>query len=434
MKLHHLVASLLLGTVLVSVATAAGPFAARRQALRDARSNNTAASPESETDISAPQPPQFAAPQSPAELDVLRDRIDEVLTQYRHKLLNTNAHNPWEVMHAIIAYGCDTQLARRDVSDIVNAVSYMCWNGPCGGDRLLYINRGRIDAQKGPRVQGHYGQFLAILAQSKVKSDYPLLVNGQEFTLTDLIESEKLGCRQHMELTFKLIALAHYLDSDETWTNDIGEEWSIPRLLKAEIDAPIHTTACGGTHRLTAIYYPVYKRLKNDKPITGEYARAAKYTHDYHRYAFALQNPDGSFSTEWFKRRGDRPDVDRKLRTTGHILEWLAFTLPEDELTQPQTIRAAQFLTTILEREPNRTWEIGPLGHGLHALALYRSRVFDAPSPATTGDSVAEVEVDDNDEKTAREFAWWQENVAERPDSSHRRAFQEPAGPALGAP
>ncbi len=133
-------------------------------------------------------------------------------------------------------------------------------------------------------------------------------IDGKDFTVADYIEEEKATCQSGTELTFKLIALAHYLPSDATWTSRNGEEWSIPKLIRAEIEAPIHGAACGGSHRLFAIANAVKERQKRGEPIDGQWARAAKYTADYQRYTLAnLQNPDGSFSTEWFNTPGRSP-------------------------------------------------------------------------------------------------------------------------------
>ena len=153
----------------------------------------------------------------------LRDRIRRVLGTFHQRHLNTNEHNPWEMMHALISYGVHTNIRRGGSrGEIVNAASYLCWNGPCHGLTLLEIDRGRVNARKGPYVQGHYGQLLALLAQSHVKPSYPLRVGDKTFTLKDLIETEKLTCRTGEELTFKLISLAHYLDSDAEWGKRSG--------------------------------------------------------------------------------------------------------------------------------------------------------------------------------------------------------------------
>ena len=308
----------------------------------------------------------------------LRNRLRRVLGLYYPKQLNTRDHNPWEVMHGIIAFGVDAKLRRGGPEgDPVNAIAYLSTNGRMNGLQLLLIDRGRINADKGPKVQGHYGQLLAILAQSRVKTDYPLKVNGKRFTLADLIETEKLTCRSGIELTFKLISFAHYLDSDETWLSETGETWDIPKLIAEELKQPIlSNAACGGTHRLMGFAYAVRNRKKQKRPIDGQWLRAEKYLDEYHNYTFALQSADGSFSTEWFRRREAKDDINRRLQTTGHILEWMVYSLPEKQLDDPRLVRAVSYLTRILAAEPNREWEIGPLGHALHGLSIYDYRRY----------------------------------------------------------
>lgn len=311
------------------------------------------------------------------ELLALRDKVRKALAMYYPRHQNTRDNTPWEVMHAIIAYGVDTQLFKNGPSgDKVNAVGWMCFNYPLGGEQMLFVNRGKVDARRGVGVQGHAGQFLAILAQSHVKSDYPLQVSGKSFTLADLVEHEKETCVAGEELTFKLISLMHYLDSDSEWTTPDGQQWSIQRLVREELRQPIRGAACGGTHRLMGFSYAVNKRIQRGKPIEGEFLRAQKFIQDYHRYTFSLQNPDGSFSTEWFVRRGDSSDIDRKLKTSGHILEWISFSLNDQELRDPRMLKAVDAVASLLLQHDRHTWEIGPLGHGLHALAIYDSRVF----------------------------------------------------------
>jgi hypothetical protein len=136
---------------------------------------------------------------------------------------------------------------------------------------------------------------------------------------------------------------------------------------------------------LFGISNAIKERQKRGEPIDGEYVRAQRYVGDYQRFTLAsLQNPDGSFSTEWFNHPADRPgDLDRKLQTTGHILEWLTWSLPEEELRDPKIEKTVNFLSGILIEHPDKSWSIGPLGHGLHALMIYHQRTFtDAPLPA----------------------------------------------------
>jgi hypothetical protein len=311
------------------------------------------------------------------ELIALRDKIRTVLTHYQNRRLNTRDHTPWEVMHAFVAFNTATQVHRDGpTGPEVNAIGWMLQGGRLRGQQMLTLERGRPHAQEGVGVQGHAAQLLAILAQSRVSPETPMRIGGKEFTVEDLIDEEMLTCRAGSELTFKLISLSHYLSSDAVWQSRDGQTWSIPRLLKAEIQAPIRGAACGGTHRLFGITYAYQVREQQDLPIDGEFARARQYIQSYQQYAWSLQNPDGSFSTEWFSRRGNRPDVDRKIQTTGHIAEWLVQSMAEEQLLDPKIVKSVNFLATTLADDPNRPWSIGPLGHALHALVMYDERVF----------------------------------------------------------
>lgn len=309
-----------------------------------------------------------------AELLALRDRLRDVLAYHIQRPEAVERRSPWGIMHALIAYGVDTDVTVGGRN--VNAIGWLCWNGPCRGQQLMYLQNGKLQMKVGPGVQGHEGQFLAMLAQSRVRADYPIRVEGQSFTVQDLIEYEKLTCRAGTELTFKLIGLAHYLDSDAQWKSAWGETWDIPRLIREELAQPVIGAACGGTHRMMGFSYAVRRREKSGRPLTGQWLRARKYVDDYHEYTFKLQNADGSFSTNWFAGPGAYGTIDRKLETTGHILEWLVYSLPQEQLTDPRVIKAVTFLTDMMRDNLEYEWEIGPKGHALHALAIYDERLF----------------------------------------------------------
>jgi len=338
--------------------------------------------PDGEEDADAPK----SADLSP-ELVALRDDLRRCLGYYYLRPERASERDPWGVIHAAIAYGVDSELYAGDRK--VNAIGWLCWNGNCRGYQLLYINNGRVDAKQGVGLQGHAGQFLAMLAQSRVPTDYPLRVDGQEFTVADLIETEKLTCRGGTELTFKLISLVHYLDAEATWKDEHGSEWSIPRLIREELAQPVTAGACGGTHRMMGFSYAVRKREKSGLPFEGEWQRARKFVDDYHRYTLALQNPDGSMSTSWFQGRGDSGDEERRLETTGHMVEWLVYSLPEEELTDTRVVKSVRYLTNLLWQDRNRNWKIGPKGHALHALVLYDHRAFGA-KPGEGGPELVE--------------------------------------------
>jgi len=315
-----------------------------------------------------------AEPMLTPEQVALRDQVRRCLAYYFYRPESIRRRSPWGVMHSMVGFGVDTPLLAEDGE--VNAIAWLCANGPCNGMRLLYRNLDCVGVQMGPGYQGHSGQFLSILAQSRVKIDYPLVVGGQRLSVADLVKAEQLTCRSGTELTFKLIGLAHYLEVDARWQDQNGETWDLPRLIREELAQPIVGAACGGTHRLMGFSYAVRKCEKSGQGLTGQWLRAKEYLDDYHDYTFRLQNSDGSFSTNWFGGRSNHDDIDRKLNTTGHTLEWLVYSLPKERLADERVVQAVEFLTDLMWRYRGHEWEIGPKGHAVHALALYDERLL----------------------------------------------------------
>jgi hypothetical protein len=377
----------------------------------DATSNDAESAPSLGTneDAHAPDPPQLEmegadeADESPAipvleakplppltrQLSNLRSRVRGVLNGYYRKSLNSRDHDPWEAMHGMLAYGVHSRIRQGGPRGrLVTSVGWLCYNKPCKGQMLMHVTReGELRAKYGVGLQGHLGQLLAMLAQCHVSPEYPIRVGQYAYAVADLIEAEKTTCYPDSELTFKLIALQYYLDLSDTWVNDQGDQWDFPRLVREELAQPIRGAACGGTHRLSGLSLTVKRRLARGEPLDGEYARAAEFVKKYHQYAFRLQNRDGSLSTAWFQGRGDEDDIDRRIKTTGHILEWLCYSLSDEELRDQRTIRAVTYLANLMYSNYDHEWEVGPVSHATHALLLYDERVFvpyDSPEYSVT--------------------------------------------------
>jgi len=315
----------------------------------------------------------------------LRKKVRRVLTHYYNRPLNTRDRSPWELMHAMLAFEAHSKVLQGGPKgEPITAVGWLCFNQACKRRTLMYVNDdSELRVRVGPALQGHRGQLLAMLAQSRINKNYPMLVEDHELKVADLIEMEKQTCYPRTELTFKLIGLMHYLGSDEKWLNDQGQEWGIPRLIKEEIRQPVRGAACGGTHRLSGLTLAYKTREKRGEPVDGQYLKAKKFVTRYQQNAYRLQNRDGSFSTEWFRGPGNEDSLDRKLKTTGHILEWLLYAASEKELKHWRTTKATNYLANIMYNNRYKDWESGPLGHAIHALLVYDRLVFspyDAPN------------------------------------------------------
>ena len=267
----------------------ASPTNQQNPASPPANQPNAAAVPKS---VAAPAPEVTAPPPLTKQLVMLRSRVRSVLKGYYRKPLNSRDNDPWEVMHGMLAYGVQSRIRQGGANgEPITSVGWLCYNKPCKGQTLMYVNpAGEVRAKYGVGLQGHLGQLLAMLAQCNVSADYPIRVGKNDFTIHDLIEAEKKTCYPKSELTFKLIALQHYIDLNDKWVNDQGVEWDFSRLIREELAQPIRGAACGGTHRLSGLSLVVKKRLERGEPLDGEYAQAAEFVKKYQQYAFRLQN------------------------------------------------------------------------------------------------------------------------------------------------
>lgn len=305
--------------------------------------------------------------------------IERGLKYYWDRPEDAAIRTHWGMMHSIMVFDKDTEIIDRQKR--YNAVAWMAGNNPCRNQILFSEDEHGIAVRTGPGLQGHQGQLLAIFGQIDVPVQYPVYAGKKQFTVRDILQREMEDCKTGNELTFTLIGLAHYADSDSSWIARDGESWNVERVIREELKQPIVGAACGGTHRLMGFGHALRRRRAEGKPITGEWDRADRFIKDFVDYTWTLQNRDGSMSTAWFEHREDNGKVDRKIQTTGHMLEMLMVVTPDDQLQSPQLLRTAEFLANTMYSERGHDWEVGPKGHALRSLAMYYQRVFRDPTP-----------------------------------------------------
>jgi hypothetical protein len=303
-----------------------------------------------------------------------KSRVEQCLAYYLANPENNIERSPWSLMHAMLPFGVEGEIIAGNQR--VNAVQWLCYNGTCRNQKLFTPTQNFFRPNVGGGVQGHEGQFLAMLAQSQVSAEYPIVVGRRQFRIADLVRYEMATCRERTELTFKLIGLSYYVDTSQVWTTDRRSRWNIEKIVKEELAQPVNGAACGGTHRLMGLTFAIRQRQAEGRALDGQFARADKYIKDFVEYTWQLQNPDGSFSTNWFESRGNDPNMERKVQTTGHMLEWLAFTLDEAELSKPRFTKSIDFLLSKIWDERQHKWPIGPRSHAIRAVALFQQRTL----------------------------------------------------------
>ena len=351
-----------------------------------------------------PSEPAKVEPEPKRELTeamtALRDRVRKTLALYRQPLLNTRDNSATEMMYACLPFGCRTNVMLGGTSGKkINGITCLCWNYPCAGFKPLSISEGRISGRIGYGLQERPSQLLATLALALLEPTYPIRVGEDIRTAADLVEYEKLSCRSETELSLKLIGLTHFV-KEPTWQNDLGETWSLDRIVREELGRPIAGAPNGGMDRLMGLSYALYRREKRKQPIDGDYSRARKFIAEFHDYALAHQVSDGTWSTNFLGAAGSSRDQTAKLRSTGRVLRWLALSLPEDQLENAKVVRSVSYVNGLLadgryrsSLRSARTSDIASVMHALHALSLYDERFFrpaDAKKPAA-GDKPAAV-------------------------------------------
>ncbi len=318
----------------------------------------------------------------------LRDQVRRTLLAYYQRGLNPREYTATDIMELCWAFGCATEVGRHEGSGTMNGITYLCWNYPCAGYLPLVVADDHIAPRIGFGTQEFRGQFLATLAMSRVPAEYPARVGEDVRTVADLVEYEKLACREGIDQSMRLLGLAYYAMEEPEWTNDLGETWSLERLIQEELAQPVVTAACGGTNRLMGLSFAIYRRHLAEEPIIGQYSRAEKLVSDFQDYALTIQNSDGSWGPRMLATRSSARDQDTQLRSTGYILEWLVFSLPDERLDDPGVLRSINLLNrllssrrTAINARSSSSQEVAAHMHALHALSMYDNRFFKPRTP-----------------------------------------------------
>ena len=329
---------------------------------------------------SQPEAPPAAQAKLPSD-DELRDRIDRAVdftAANRH--LDTKDQAAWQIVHGALAYGRDFQIYHD--GQLVGALDYLLGGGQLRGWTLRKGDHG-LEAvlEAGSKTgQGHEDQWLGYLSQAGLTTEQPIVVDGQEFKVIDLITQARWDIYDGMEATWTLMAFSTYLPLDAEWQAKDGSTWTIGRIVEMESAQKLDDSACGGTHRMYGIAVALKRYLaeggKTDPAGDGPWDHAQRKVSEAVESARKFQQPDGSFSTNYFARPATSPEIATRISTTGHTLEFLTVALSDDDLQQPWVTRAAVNLVENLEKTQKFDLECGALYHAAHGLEIYRDRRF----------------------------------------------------------
>lgn len=306
-----------------------------------------------------------------AELD---DRVASVLEHNGRRLLSTEQHSTWDIMHGVLGFGKDFRIRVGSKGQIMRAVDFICGEASVGGQPLLSAGPYGVKVIEGYGAQGHPDQFLGILAQIDVPASQPIKIDGATHRLAELVSQAQADYDVGHEASWTLISLVTYLPINADWKNQFGRELTIADLVAAEVAVDPSGAACGGTHNLYALAYALARHKASGGALTGVWQQADSKLAEYVKLARDYQNPDGSFSSNYFVGPGSSSDPETVLYTTGHMLEWLMIDLSDAECQQPWVTNAVQALVSAFDRVKSQPVGCGALYHACHALRLYQQR------------------------------------------------------------
>jgi hypothetical protein len=348
----------------------------------------TRKSPSNDTPT-APPSSDIGPPTSDVGHSVLQTRIDAALQMMRNRDLELG-HSFWTVFHEILGVGPESAMLHdQRTGKREKALDYICNGGKLRGleFKAESLNRADVVTMAGSGTgQGHQDQFIAEMAQWGMPPDKTILVEGKPLPFEAFTRFSRdrtsIKAKPKQELSWAIIIIAQYYGTNITWTNNAGEMLHFDDVVRYELHEPIkESPACGGTHRLFGLSWAYHLHMAKGGEKTAIWKEVEKLSREYIDLAKKLQNPDGSFSTEYFRGPGNnQTDLTLRIHSTGHILEWLALALNDQELHQPWMENAAEALTTMLLNNRYQGLDGGAVYHAVHGLEIYRNRVF-GPTP-----------------------------------------------------
>ena len=318
------------------------------------------------------------------EADPLNVLVDQAISRTRRRFLDANRHTPWQIMHGLLALRKEFELNRN--GERINAIDYLSDSARYGGNYWFEKtpHGGRAHPFTVPYAfEGHVNQSLALLSMSGIPSDHEFKVGGRQVvTMADMVRHAQMNVNTNEETTWTLWFLTHYVDQNAEWLNQNGEPWSMERLVRLQVQGDVTRAPCGGTHQLFALAFARNAQLDQVGRLSGGWTEADQKLRRYIAAARSLQNADGSFSTAYFKGREFSYEFNERIKSSGHMLEWLMMALPDRDLDEMWVRRAVEAVSRDLVNNASQPADCGPLYHALHSLVLYQERVVPPETPS----------------------------------------------------
>lgn len=311
----------------------------------------------------------------------LKERLATAL-QHVHERDLTTTHAFWTIFHGVLGMGLETELVDADTRKKIKFTDAIRIGEKIRGMEFDPSVDGvdvRIVEGSGA-FQGHQDQFIAEMIQWGMPLEQKFMVRGEERSFADFCKFSKAKASVHekQELSWAIIVIGEmYGTNNHSWTNRKKEKLHYDDVVRYELSETIENAACGGTHRLFGLTWAYHRHRERGGKTEGVWKDVVNKIEEYKRNAKTYQNKsDGSFSSNYVSKPGYAKDVQGRIGSTGHTLEWLALALTDEELRQPWMEEAAVALCNMILENSSRDIDGGSLYHATHGLHIYYDRLF----------------------------------------------------------
>lgn len=308
--------------------------------------------------------------------DPLVELCKETVEVTSRRMLSTDLHTPWQMIHALLGLRNDFRMLHN--GEQINGLDWIAEGQTYENEYWFERTKhgGRAHPYSRPYAfEGHANQTIALISMSGVELDREFGTAGGSVTMRDMIRHAQMTISPKDEPTWTLWALSRYLPPSARWQSEDGQEWSIEKLMQVEVGKPERGAPCGGTHGLFALAHARNVYLQQGKPLRGVWLQAEYKIRKYINTARMQQNSNGSLSSNYFRGREYNPDFNKRMASVGHVLEFLMIALPQNELNSQWVRRAVHSAATELMNNRKAYVKCSPLYHTVNALNIYLDRV-----------------------------------------------------------
>ena len=311
--------------------------------------------------------------------DQLANTVQAAIDSSRRRTLSTDVHTPWQIMHALLGLREDFKMNKKGRK--VDGLEWIS-NGPKfdGEDWFLTSEwGGKAHPYSKPYAfEGHANQSLAILSMLGLPVTHELKTGTKTITIADMINHAKMEINDKEEVSWSLWSLSRYLPPESTWTNKKGEVWSIDRMAQLQLtrllSKPMMKHPCGGTHAMFALAHARNIRLQNGLPIRGIWLQVDQQIQKCITLARLQQQPNGQFSTKFFDAKVTEADFDKRIASSGHVLEFLMISLPQEHLNHSWVRRGIEATARDIMANRQSYVKCAPLYHAVNGMRIYIDR------------------------------------------------------------